>query len=57
MSRKRPASVVTCNDEGSSWVSAAVHKDAVTSAFAYSRNEARALGSVAALLTVVDEPA
>ncbi|MDF9807400.1 hypothetical protein M2436_005947 [Streptomyces sp. HB372] len=30
----------------------------MTSAFAYSRNEARVLGSVAAaLLTVVDEPA
>ncbi|MET7367808.1 hypothetical protein ABZS61_18515 [Streptomyces sp. NPDC005566] len=37
--------------------SAAVHRDAVTSAFTYSRNEARALVSIAAaLLTVVDEP-
>ncbi|WP_329325244.1 hypothetical protein [[Kitasatospora] papulosa] len=37
--------------------SAAVHKDAVTSAFSYSRDEARALIAIAAaLLTVVDEP-
>ncbi|MGW4276905.1 hypothetical protein ACWEGQ_32220 [Streptomyces seoulensis] len=37
--------------------SAAVHKDAVTSAFAYSRDEAKALIAIAAaLLTVVDDP-
>ncbi|MCZ1008472.1 hypothetical protein O1L68_18785 [Streptomyces lydicus] len=37
--------------------SASVHKDAVTAAFQYSRDEARALVSIAAaLLTVIDKP-